>query len=197
MNTDKKLIIIAVVLLILMGVIGAVREYRVYRQDAQIDDSGYAGGAAGVPEGTVCTMDAYECPDGSWVGRTGPNCEFVCPEASSTATSTSARPGGPLLTGELVGQVLLGPTCPVVQNPPSAQCADKPYQTLVTVSTDGKEVGRQTTDAQGRFMFSFLPGTYIVHAQGGATLPRCADETVVLKRAATTTVEVSCDTGIR
>lgn len=30
-------------------------------------------------EPVFCTMDAFECPDGSWVGRTGPNCEFVCP----------------------------------------------------------------------------------------------------------------------
>lgn len=28
---------------------------------------------------TACTMEARECPDGSWVGRTGPNCEFSCP----------------------------------------------------------------------------------------------------------------------
>lgn len=28
----------------------------------------------------TCTDDAMLCPDGSWVGRTGPNCEFVCPE---------------------------------------------------------------------------------------------------------------------
>lgn len=27
---------------------------------------------------TICTMDAKQCPDGTWVGRTGPNCEFVC-----------------------------------------------------------------------------------------------------------------------
>lgn len=28
----------------------------------------------------VCTMDAKQCPDGSFVGRTGPNCEFAaCP----------------------------------------------------------------------------------------------------------------------
>lgn len=27
----------------------------------------------------ACTMDAMMCPDGSYVGRTGPNCEFVCP----------------------------------------------------------------------------------------------------------------------
>lgn len=28
---------------------------------------------------TMCTMDAMQCPDGSWTGRSGPNCEFVCP----------------------------------------------------------------------------------------------------------------------
>jgi len=28
---------------------------------------------------TVCTMDAKQCSDGSYVGRSGPNCEFVCP----------------------------------------------------------------------------------------------------------------------
>lgn len=29
---------------------------------------------------SVCTMDAMQCPDGSWSGRSGPECEFVCPE---------------------------------------------------------------------------------------------------------------------
>jgi hypothetical protein len=28
----------------------------------------------------ACTMDAKQCPDGSYVGRTGPKCEFVCPQ---------------------------------------------------------------------------------------------------------------------
>lgn len=26
----------------------------------------------------ACTADAYQCPNGQWVGRTGPNCQFVC-----------------------------------------------------------------------------------------------------------------------
>ena len=26
-----------------------------------------------------CTMDAKQCSDWSWVGRTWPNCEFICP----------------------------------------------------------------------------------------------------------------------
>jgi hypothetical protein len=31
------------------------------------------------PDAVVCTMDAMQCPDGSYVGRSGSNCEFVCP----------------------------------------------------------------------------------------------------------------------
>lgn len=32
-------------------------------------------------EGVMCTMDAKICPDGSAVGRSGPNCEFApCPK---------------------------------------------------------------------------------------------------------------------
>jgi|SRR3989344_5077558 len=27
----------------------------------------------------ICTQDAMQCPNGTWVGRTGPNCEFICP----------------------------------------------------------------------------------------------------------------------
>ena len=38
------------------------------------------------PVAVMCTADAMQCPDGSYVGRTGPKCEFVCP---ITATSTS------------------------------------------------------------------------------------------------------------
>ncbi len=30
----------------------------------------------------MCTMDAQQCADGSWVGRSGPQCEFVCPAAN-------------------------------------------------------------------------------------------------------------------
>jgi hypothetical protein len=31
---------------------------------------------------TECTNEAMQCPDGTSVGRTGPNCEFVCPKAN-------------------------------------------------------------------------------------------------------------------
>jgi hypothetical protein len=39
--------------------------------------------------GTVCTQDVKICPDGSYVGRTGPNCEFAaCPLPTGPITPT-------------------------------------------------------------------------------------------------------------
>lgn len=42
----------------------------------------------------ACTMEAKMCPDGSYVGRTGPKCEFTpCPIVSTSTTSTSGVSG--------------------------------------------------------------------------------------------------------
>jgi hypothetical protein len=196
MTTDKKLIFGAVIVLVLIGITDAVDEYSKARlPNYGVDNDGR--------DNVVCTMEARECPDGSYVGRTGPRCEFSpCPASTSTgstATSTIDRPGGPLLTGSLVGQVMLGPTCPVERIPRDPACDDRPYKTTVTVTVSGtnKEVGRQTTDDNGNFMFAFLPGKYDVTALGGDTLPRCSTATVTLVKAGTTRVDISCDTGIR
>ena len=36
------------------------------------------------PDTVACTQDAKECPDGSFVGRVAPSCEFAaCPSASA------------------------------------------------------------------------------------------------------------------
>ena len=41
--------------------------------------------AGHTPSQVACTMEAKICPDGSSVGRTGPNCEFTaCPTTSTT-----------------------------------------------------------------------------------------------------------------
>lgn len=39
-----------------------------------------------VNTGTVCTQEAKQCPDGTWVGRTGTDCQFVCPVPAATTT---------------------------------------------------------------------------------------------------------------
>ncbi|MCY1060413.1 hypothetical protein [Nannocystis sp. SCPEA4] len=44
-------------------------------------------------EPKACTMEAKICPDGSAVGRTGPNCEFApCPAAPEGEAPASETP---------------------------------------------------------------------------------------------------------
>lgn len=39
---------------------------------------------------TACTMEAKQCADGSYVGRTGPNCEFAaCPNVSASPSAVT------------------------------------------------------------------------------------------------------------
>lgn len=65
------------------------------------EGSGAGAGAPGEGEMTACTMDAKQCPDGSYVGRTGPNCTFEpCPsekersEKEDTEDQTSEEDRG-------------------------------------------------------------------------------------------------------
>ncbi len=47
-----------------------------------------------VPDGVVCALDAKMCPDGSYVGRIAPKCEFaMCPKVSPSPASTSTSSG--------------------------------------------------------------------------------------------------------
>jgi hypothetical protein len=42
--------------------------------------SGVSSAAPPAEAGTMCTMDAKQCPDGSYVGRVPPSCQFApCP----------------------------------------------------------------------------------------------------------------------
>jgi hypothetical protein len=43
------------------------------------------------PEITACTKDAMMCPDGSYVGRSGPDCQFVCPDLPEVPADVQAH----------------------------------------------------------------------------------------------------------
>ena len=135
----------------------------------------------------ACTQEAKLCPDGSAVGRSGPNCEFAsCPVPSSKKSGIS-------------GVVTLSPTCPVERIPPDPNCAPKPYATTIGIIRPGWDVAfpQIQSDANGAFSVQLEPGTYTLQAHGGNLLPRCGDVSVTVKSKQYTKVEISCDTGIR
>jgi len=157
----------------------------------------YIAVGGGVPvkdEGVVCTADAMQCADGSWVGRSGPNCEFVCPTSSGGTGSVGE------FWGTVLGSVLLGPSCPVVQDPPDPKCDDKPYKTRLALTTvDGARVIQEfESDAAGKFRADVPPGRYMIRSAAAANvLPYCQSAPFTVPVNDFVEVLVSCDTGIR
>ena len=154
------------------------------------------------PIQTACTEEAKLCPDGTYVGRTGSQCQFSkCPAVIIATTTATTTPPPKKINGGISGTVLLGPTCPVMCNPPDPQCADKPYAASLEVTTvDGVKVITQfSSDAQGKFKVSIPPGEYIIRSiPRNNFYPRCGTNgTILVKMRAFTNAAVSCDTGIR
>lgn len=143
----------------------------------------------------ACRSDAKLCPDGSAVGRTGPNCEFAdCPTGGNGSDGILPYNSG------VKGKVMLGPTCPVMKNPPDPQCADKPYQTSISVSlasSPARVFATTNSKTDGTFEISLPPGDYVLSAKGGTTLPRCSQATATVKSVGYVVADISCDTGIR
>ena len=183
----KSLAFKLVALILLLGIVAAVF-YTVTRHPTTEKP---------IPDGVMCTMEAKLCPDGSYVGRSGPKCEFAaCPTA--TTTSTGGQGILPYKSG-IRGVVMLGPTCPVMRNPPEPGCADKPYSTMVAVFRRSDPVHAYaigTSNADGRFEFSLPPGDYTLGA-GESNLPRCDHPEVTVGPVGYATTTISCDTGIR
>lgn len=124
------------------------------------------------------------------------------PPASNDKSVGNGSGGNSILPYQsgIKGTVTLGPTCPVMRNPPDPQCADKPYKTTVSVSrtSDTSHVFATTeSGTDGTFQFSLPPGDYTVKASGGAVLPRCGDVATNVSASAYTDIAISCDTGIR
>jgi hypothetical protein len=98
----------------------------------------------------------------------------------------------------IIGQVFIGPTCPVVQvgNP----CPDKAYQaTLTILNSAGRKVTSFTTDAEGRFQVPLAPGNYILHPETpvGQPLPVATEQPFSVVEGQFTQLKVIFDSGIR
>jgi hypothetical protein len=89
-------------------------------------------GAPPAEQGAACTMEAKQCPDGSYVGRQGPTCEFApCPQKVTTEPSEEPEMG--LKTSTQAGMTFTYPeTLPetyihTVDWPPKLQLVGGPF----------------------------------------------------------------------
>ncbi len=114
----------------------------------------------------------------------------------ATATTTVA------LGSEVRGTVLFSPTCPVETDPPDPSCAPQPGPATIELARpDGIVVAQDRAGDDGEFSLSAPPGVYTVltfgpdSAVGGGCVPDPAE--VTLETDTSTTITVTCDTGIR
>lgn len=125
----------------------------------------------------------------------------VIDDTQITATSTNTGGGQGIVAYKsgVNGTVMVGPTCPVMQNPPDPQCADKPLSTLVAIFRQSDPVHAYAlfqSDKEGKFSASLPPGEYVVGA-GENNLPRCPQMPVTVGPAGYASITISCDSGIR
>ncbi len=137
--------------------------------------------------GVVCTLDAKLCPDGSYVGRTGPKCEFApCPTVT------------PNINSGITGTVSIGPTCPV-QRVDDPSCDDKPYQFgefIITQGIKAEEVMRFTTNDKGQYAVSLPAGNYTIESASQVGIGQQLFD-VTVKAGVVTEFDFTLDTGIR
>lgn len=98
------------------------------------------------------------------------------------------------------GVAMLGPTCPVMRDPPDPQCADKPYKVTLSVTTadQARVIKTFSTDERGRFTVELPSGEYSIRSAAAANiLPYCQHDRFTVEANKVTEITVSCDTGIR
>ena len=106
----------------------------------------------------------------------------------------SAEPAS--TTSGVEGQVFIGPACPVVQV--GQECPDQPYQATLTVNnSNGREIVKVQTDAQGRFKIPLEPGEYILHPESPNVMPYASEQTFTVVSGKFTQITVNYDSGIR
>ncbi|MFI5362696.1 MAG: hypothetical protein ACHQ49_12055 [Elusimicrobiota bacterium] len=102
------------------------------------------------------------------------------------------------IMGGIKGIVTIGPVCGGPSRP--GHCPDKPFSATISISRDGKEVARATSDSEGKFELPLPSGTYEVVGLPvqGRRYPRPqGSETAVVVNHHLTVVYLRYDTGIR
>ncbi len=98
-----------------------------------------------LPEEKICTQDAMLCPDGSYVERTGPQCEFLCPDIT---------PSPVVVSSPVAGEIVKSPLTVTGQAPGSWFFEGSLPVTLV--NWDGLIIASGVATAEGEWMTADL-----------------------------------------
>ena len=117
-------------------------------------------------------------------------------------SATAVVAFAPVPAGGISGFIHTGPTCPVERMPPDPNCADRPYanaKVVIRNKANGAVASQSASDLKGNFRAALAPGAYAIEVSSptGSPLPFCETKEAEVKTGAFTSVDVSCDSGIR
>lgn len=120
-----------------------------------------------------------------------PEVRYVPRLRHSNATSSVEYTSG------IKGVVMIGPTCPVVQEGNELECSDKPFATTLKFINQFGSVSVATSSAKGNFSISLPPGTYTINSGISVAMPSLGSVTVIVDESRYSDVTLTFDSGIR
>jgi hypothetical protein len=100
-------------------------------------------------------------------------------------------------TSGIKGIVMIGPTCPVIQEGSEQECSDKPFATTLKFINQFGAVSLATSSAKGDFSIGLSPGTYTINSGISTAMPSLAPVTIIVDEARYSDVTLTFDSGIR
>ena len=97
--------------------------------------------------------------------------------------------------GRVEGVVRASPSCPVAQQ--GQACPPLAVSGEVQAVQDGQVKATARTNPTGQYQLALPAGDYTLQVDVGGPLPACPPTAVQVRAAATATVDIDCDTGIR
>lgn len=152
------------------------------------------GGAFGTPQ-------SYYIAYPSSLGRAEVSYVLKCTGSNGSVAlgNVHVQVSGQSENGTISGRITMGPTCGAVPANGSADCADRPLETLVNVYKNGAFVKTAWSDMNGYYNTIVMAGTYELraHEKSSSFYPRCNPVSATVTVGAHPIVNISCDTGIR
>ena len=97
--------------------------------------------------------------------------------------------------GRVEGVVRASPSCPVAQQ--GQLCLPLAVDGEVQAVRDEEVKATARTNPTGQYELSLTAGDYTLVVDVGGPLPACPPTAIQVRAAATVTVDIDCDTGIR
>ena len=155
--------------------------------------------------GVVITVGSGDCQAGCidqhrWIYHVDPNAEVTLVREEGDPVDMVTPPAGTTDPAHLTIVLSAGPVCPVEQNPPDPNCADRAVKNAIVILYDanGTQVATDTSDDSGQVTFEVTAGAYYVVVEPVAGLMGTPDaQAFAVLGGDSVQLAFAYDTGIR